>query len=339
MRPDQYLLAVLISLALVLAACDDSQGPDPPSSFNPGPTLFADPAPVTLSSSAIVGVGFLPNGTACAVSRDAMFFSYDSGSTWTPAGRIPAGENIHALAIDGSGTLFLGADSALQRLDPHETNPRSTDILRSVDAGKTWQKVSSFSRPIVNELILACNRSGDLVVGYYASGFAFSKNKGASWTSVPGYWCSGAAVADTRTMYTASALGNVRRSDDLGATWSTCPGLAAEGQASFLSMLATQNADTVFVVESSGPGTLYRSGDGGTSWTPAWTGMVMGMCRSPRGVYYLASGDLLYRSVTGGTNWSIAGRPGAEITSLAAGGGGIVLVGTVKGTLIRWVGE
>jgi hypothetical protein len=339
MRPGSHLLAVLAFLALPFAACEDSQIPLPPSTFSAVPLPFPAPVPVTLSSSAIVGLGFLPNGTACAVSKNGLFLSSDSGSTWSAAGTIPPGENIQTLAIDGSGTIFLGADSPLERLDPHEIYPLSLDVLRSTDAGKTWQRVSSFSRPIFNEIVLACNQSGDLIAGYHASGFAISKDKGQSWTTVSGYWCSGAAVSDSRALFMASAIGNVRRSDDLGATWSTCPGLAVEGQASFLSMFVTSEADTVFVVESNGPGMLFRSASGGTGWTPVWTGFVTGMCRSPRGVYYFASGDLLFRSIKGGTNWSLAGKPGAEITALAAGGGEIVLVGTTNGTVIRWRGE
>lgn len=339
MRPSQYLIIVVASLAIVFAACEDDPGVEAPDRFSTDPTAFPDPSPVTLASSAIVGVGFLPNGTACAVSIHGMFLSADGGTTWTPAGSLPPGENIRSLAIDGSGTIFLGADSLLERLDPHEIYPLSLDVLRSNDLGSTWKKVSSLSRPIMNALILSCNRRGDIITGYHASGFAISRDKGDNWTIVSGYWCSGAAVSDSRTLFTASTMGNVRRSDDLGATWARCPGLAGDGQGSYLSVFTTPDADTVFVQESTDPGTLFRSVDGGTVWEPVWAGFATAMCRSPRGVFYLASRDELYRSLSGGARWSITGRPGAEITSLAVSDGGTVLVGTRTGTVVRWEGE
>ncbi|MBK7256482.1 MAG: exo-alpha-sialidase [Ignavibacteriae bacterium] len=268
-----------------------------------------------------------------------MFLSADGGTTWSTAGHLPAGENIRVLALDGSGTIYLGADSALERLDPHEINPLSLDILRSTDTGTTWKIVSSFPRPIVNAMVLACNGAGDVIVGYHASGFALSHNKGESWTRVPGYWCSGAAASSSRVLFTASAKGNVRRSDDHGATWSTCPGLPGEGLGSYGQIFTSSNADTVFVAELSEPGTIYRSTNGGWGWTPVWTGYGTNVCRSARGVYYFATADELRRSTDGGTHWTLAARAGAEIASLAVSDSGAVLVGTKRGTVIRWNGE
>jgi hypothetical protein len=325
-------------LAIVFAACKDTPGLDTPATFAVPPLPFPEPAPVTLAASPIVGVGFLPNGTACAVSTNGMYLSTDGGTMWTATGAVSPGENIHTLAIDGAGTMYLGTDSSLERLDPNEIHSLSLDVLRSTDVGRTWQKVFAFNRPMQDAIFLACNRTGDLIAGYYASGFAVSTNKGNSWTRVSGYWCSGAAVSDSRTIFMASAIGHVRRSDDLGMTWSTCPGLPPEGQSDFLSMFATPNADTVFVVDASGP-RLWYSANSGVAWTPVWTGVVTSLCQSPRGNFYFASGNLLYRSVNGGRNWSIAGKPGTEIASLAVSSRGIVLVGTVKGTVIRWQEE
>lgn len=339
MRPSPYVIVLLLSLAYLCDGCEASQGIDPPSTYIAGPTPFPDPSPVKLSATPIVGVGFLPNGTACAVSRNAMFLSADGGTTWSASGRLPAGENIQVLAIDGAGAIYLGADSALERLDPHEINPLSLDILRSTDNAATWKIVSSFPRPIVNAMVLACNGSGDVIVGYHASGFAVSTNKGQSWKSVPGYWCSGAAASTSRILFTASTKGNVRRSDDLGVTWSTCPGLPGEGLGSYGQMFSTPDADTIFVAELSEPGTLYRSTNGGWGWTPVWTGYATNVCRSRKGVLYFATADEVRRSTDGGTHWSLAGRAGEEIASLAVSDSGVVLVGTRIGTVIRWMGE
>jgi hypothetical protein len=268
-----------------------------------------------------------------------MFLSPDGGTTWHEAGRLPAGENMQVLAIDGAGTIYVGADSALERLDPHEINPLSLDILRSTDAGATWKIVSSFPRPIVNAMVLACNGSGDVIVGYHASGFALSQNKGASWTRVSDYWCSGAAASSSRVLFTSSAKGNVRRSEDHGATWSTCPGLPGEGLGSYGQIFTTSNADTIFVAELSEPGTLYRSTNGGWGWTPVWTGYGTNVSRSSRGIYYFAAADEVRRSTDGGAHWALAGKAGDDITSLAVSESGVVLVGTKRGTVIRWKGE
>ena len=339
MRPPLAVILVLASLAYVVAGCENGTGMGPPATFAADPLPFPDPTPVTLSAHPIVGVGFLPGGTACAVSRDAMFLSSDGGMTWLSSGGPPAGENIQLLAIDGAGTIYLGADSALERLDPHEINPLSLDILRSTDTGATWKIVSSFHRPITKAILLACNASGDLIVGYHASGFAMSQNKGESWTRVPGYWCSGVAASTSRVLFTSSTKGNVRRSDDHGATWSTCPGLPGEGLGSYGQIFTTSNADTVFVAELSEPGTLYRSTNGGWGWTPVWTGYGTNVSRSARGVYYFATADEVRRSTDGGTRWTLAARAGSEIASLAVSDSGVVLVGTKRGTVIRWRGE
>jgi hypothetical protein len=338
-RPIPNATAVLTSLVLLFAACEDSTRLDTPVTFDVEPMPFPAPAPVTLASSAILGVGFLPNGTACAVSRNAMFLSADGGTTWSASAHPPAGDNIQVLAIDASGTIYLGADSALERLDPHEINPLSLDILRSTDAGATWKKVSSLNRPIVNAMVLACNGSGDVIAGYHTSGFAVSHNKGESWTTVPNYWCSGVAASTSRVLFTASVMGNVRRSDDLGASWSVCPGLPGEGLGSYGSMFVTSNADTIFVAELTEPGTLYRSTNGGWGWTPVWTGYGTNVSHSRRGVLYFATAEEVRRSTDGGTRWILAGKAGAEITSLAVSDSGVVLVGTIKGTVVRWRGE
>lgn len=324
-------------LALALSACEETHGIDPTSTSMAEPTPFPPPTPVTLSSGPIVAVGFLPNGTAVAFTGKDMFVSSDTGTAWGSARTLPVGQNIQALAIDGAGTLFLGTDSILQRIDPHEIDPRMISVLRSTDAGVSWQKVYSLSKPIVTDLVLACNRSSDIVIGHYASGFAYSKDEGATWSRVSGYWCSGVAVSSSRIFFTSSVMGNVKRSDDLGATWSNCPGLPGEGVASYGEILASRHADTIFVVNSEG--VLYRSVNGGTGWTPVWLGTPTRLCRSARGVVYFASGDQLFRSTTGGASWSIAGKPGAEITSLGVSDGGIVLVGTRSGSVIRWQGE
>jgi hypothetical protein len=333
------MIVVSLFVALLAQGCKDRGGIDPPSAYVVEPTLFPDPTPVTLSSDAIVGVGFLPNGTACAVSSKEIFSSPDGGVTWNASRPAPPGQSIQVLSIDRSGTMYLCADSALERLDPHEINPRSMDIFRSTDAGAHWVKVFSVERPIVNAIVFACNPSGDIIAGYYSSGFAISHNKGDSWTRVTSYWCSGAAASDSRVLFMASTIGTVRRSEDLGATWSTCPGLPGEGLGSYGAMFTTANAETVFVAELSEPGALYRSTNGGNGWTPVWTGYCTNVCRSARGVYYFGTADEVRRSITGGTRWVRAEKAGADITSLAVSDSGVVLAGTERGTVIRWTGE
>jgi hypothetical protein len=339
LRPTLIVIMILASLALLIAACEADRGLDPTSTYVGPPWTFPDPQPVTLTSSAILGLDFFPNGTVCAVDRTTIFVSSDTGRTWSSHGGPPAGKNIQCLAIDATGNIFLGADSILQRTDPHDIDPRELNVLRSTDAGASWQRMYALGRPTVPSIVLACNWTGDLIAGMSYSGAIYSLSRGSVWGKVTSPVCTGVAVSNSRIFFATSVKGVVFRSVDLGATWTVCPGLAGEGQASYQSIFTTSAGDTVFVVESSGSGTLYRSPNGGTAWTPVWGGYVTKIARSPRGIYYAAAADQLLRSTDGGTNWYIAGRPGEEITSLGVNGSGVVFVGTRIGTVIRWVGE
>lgn len=209
----------------------------------------------------------------------AVFASEDRGETWIPwdgglSARYGNREWAYALAIDPGdpNRLFMG---------------QSISILRSEDAGRTWEYVlgnQDVSGMGVSTIVVSPLRNGYVFAGATSAFFTpvvyRSSDWGASWEVVRPI--SGAensitalAVDPSRPKrLLAGVFGGVTSSDDEGNTWLT---LLRKPDLLVTSVLATGGA--IYAVGGTiqesplavPPLALYRSTDGGSTWRAVLT--------------------------------------------------------------------
>ena len=266
-----------------------------------------------------------------AGTGDGLYRSDDDGRTWEPSGLED--NEVWQIRDNGDGLLYAG------------TAP--TGLYRSEDAGETWAAVESLARlaeaggwcvplnPPVDGRARALVVDGDrLRVGVEVGGIAVSDDAGESWSVVlpgdnPDLHMMFAHPTSPDTLYASTGYG---RLDGVAKM--------VEGNAG-----------------------VFRSEDGGESWSYAWRGITprysRPMCIDHRAPYGLtvasaptafshhrqANGGaqaMLFRSENGGESWrslgddahspSAANFHGLTVDPEVHGG---VLVGTDTGEVWR----
>ena len=270
-----------------------------------------------------------------------------------------------------SGRTFAGTDDGLHVSD---------------DGGLTWMPSGLEGKEVWQ---VRTNGDGLLYAGTAPTGLFRSENHGATWTEIAGLarladargWCiplkppvasrARALVVDGARILAGVEVGGLARSPDAGETWS----VVMPGDNPDLHMLFAhpEEPDTLFA--STGYGRLdgvaervegnagvFRSDDGGRSWTYAWKGITprysRPMCIDHRAPYGLTVASapsafsnyreengaqaMLFRSEDGGGSWrslcdeahspSAANFHGLTVDPEVPGG---VLVGTDTGEVWR----
>jgi photosystem II stability/assembly factor-like uncharacterized protein len=268
----------------------------------------------------------------------------------------PAPAGVHSMLIDFTNSSILYVSTA--RIG----GCFLTDVLlyKSVDRGSTWSdSVNPSQSGCSDDTLLAMDptdpntlyiRSGDDYDGY---GLRKSADGGTTWEYTHlyanGFNAFAIDAAHPSTLYAGTDTGVVRSTDG-GATWSTL-GLANAN----VNLLATDPAqpNTLYAAAISVcPGTsgvprLFKSTDGGTSWTSINRGLgeilanpapLNSLVVDPAqaGVLYLATGGYgVFRSIDGGATWRPFndGLTNLDVRALALTGGSpnIVYAGTPGG--------
>jgi len=290
-------------------------------SVNGGKTWF--PARSGLAAAWITRLAPGPGDASLYAATEEEVFAYRRGRWSSIASRENlGGDSISAFAADlaNPGTVYVGAKD--------RQTARRGHVYRSSDGGAHWSAV------------LDANWVTDLAVGpldgvLWAAGWIglhASRDSGATWTDVR--W-KGTSLAGYNpvidpihpaTLYALPSRESLLKSTDRGTTWSVAAkGLPTEyerweGISSLV--IDPTNPDVLYASQAYDHSTdrhpLYRSTDGGVSWT-AWgpwlprPGLLLvaidpGNPRSLLG----ATGAGLSRSIDGGITWSRvgAGLPG-----------------------------
>jgi photosystem II stability/assembly factor-like uncharacterized protein len=240
---------------------------------------------------------------------------------WIPLG--PFGGTVTSLAIHPNDPGLLYASS-------------NYGIIRSTDAGASWQLLAEFPGP--GFVALDTSRPNTLYAAIPALSPAQvfrSVDGGSHWSAIsrklPGDVIVTALAIDSSSsgaarLYLGTDQRGVWRSVDGGFTWKPANRGLASGASSSITALAVPRrpSGTAYVGTKDG---LYRTFNGGTSWTllrkglPAAGVEALDVSRSdPRTVYASLSGFGIYRSANGGDSWSPAGSPvpaGIPISALA----------------------
>ena len=269
-------------------------------------------------------------GRCFAGTRDGLHVSDDCGRTWMPSGLEE--RQVWQVRDDGNGLLYAG------------TEP--TGLFRSEDHGESWTETAGLARlandggwcipqdPPVGARARALVVSGARIwVGVEVGGLALTKDAGETWSAAlpggnPDLHMLFADPVEPDTLYVSTGYGR----------------LNGEGET------------------AAGDAGVYRSDDGGRTWTYAWNGMTprytRPMCIDRRAPYGLTVASaptafsnhreengaqaMLFRSENGGESWrslcdeahspSAANFHGLTVDPEVPGG---VLVGTDTGEVWR----
>jgi hypothetical protein len=296
------------------------------------------------SPSTFGGWGFGPvSGRISSITADwasgTLYLGTASGGMWRSTNDGASWEQL----LDTAGTMTVGTVA----VDPNDSdviwvgtgeNGRSCEsyfgigLLRSADGGATWElrngsgsssleDLASFADIVVDPRdsghIVTGGRIRDCVNGQtLAGGIYTSDDAGTSWTrrlAVDVYEIvQDPAVRDT---FWAATGNGIYKSVDNAESWSlqTASGLPSGGVGRSELAVAPSNSNVVYALFASGP-QLWRTTDGGTSWTQmaagddacdgqCWYNMVLRVHRINPDIVFRGTVHI-FKSFDGGVSWS-----------------------------------
>ncbi len=252
-----------------------------------------------------------------------IWYTPDGGTTWRALNDFQSNLAISHLAMDPANTSILYAATGEGYLNGGAV--RGAGIFRSIDAGQTWIQMSSTIPAsdsnwyYVNRIAINPSNSS-LILAATSGGIYRTTNGGTSWTQ----------ITQTRTLdlkwdpTSASRAiggrddGNVSVSNDSGATFSAVA--VGSGGARVELAFSASSSGTVYASVNLGTGAVYRSTDGGASWslrsspthlgTQGWYNNTIWV--DPTNANTLVVGGIdLWRSTDGGasftriSNWAL----------------------------------
>ncbi len=286
-------------------------------------------------------VAFLSSAVAVGIVDSAFVRSTDGGVTWTPG--VTAEGRGNLLAVSADVVLAWGRGGSFPDYDDR--------ILRSMDGGQTWTDLGEVIPAGVNafavvdqQTVVASDLAGDM---YYSADAGLNWTQ--SFTSrglQPGFLSSAAPVfPDLQTGYFGYGAGFVIKTTDGGASWAQIssgtgeslndlarlPGgnlIAVGDNGAILTSSGTSpwiikqafTASNLEAVQAIGPdlivtvddaGRVYKSIDGGETWTAADSAPP---ALSPRDLHFNSPLDgwvigngfdtgALFHTTDGGTSW------------------------------------
>jgi hypothetical protein len=282
----------------------------------------------SVGSGATLDVEIVGSAILCATAA-GIFRSVDGGATFAPVPGIYGGPLSADLHCDGVSTCYASAYDT-------NTGAHYPDLLKSVDAGATWNPLG-----MTNTRIVAVTATGIVYVSDGTSGQLIrSDDGGQTWT--PGTWPTsltcGFPFATQGDKVFAPCNDGVYRSDDEAATWNAASGSAATGAISGnASSVVVDTSPTALGTDGDiymdAPG-FMRSTDGGNNWQVLvpWaepydipfdcfvTGLGALECLEDRG--------LLVRSTDHGQTWqTITVNPPAAPVTVAGSSSSAVYAG------------
>jgi hypothetical protein len=292
--------------ALLLAAPVSSPSPQQPSPSPP-------PRPAITSLSVFAGT---PSG---------LFRSYDWGNTWHAVNTAEK-----AFGLDG-----VGAVRDVLPIGPRVYLAGDGGIYQSDDFGQTWTRTET-PTPVVRVLPSRYPQSDPTVFAATSSGLLKSTDGGRTFAAT---LLAGTRIHRVEWPGPALVVGTARGvfvSQDAGTTF-TGPGSGMPPRdARALAMSSFFSIDPVMFAAAGDDG-VYRSGDGGRTWTPAGLGGETVTDIAWLGPFlYAVAANGLFRSEDMGRTWTqfkkgLEAAPTRFLFPLMPTSGTEVFLGTVNG--------
>ncbi len=218
-----------------------------------------------------------------------LWKSTNDGASWQPVNDFLANLAVSAIAVSPTDPLTMYAGTGggpNQSDDSFGTQLRGAGIFKSTDGGNTWTKLASTAAPDWSNGVekISVSPDGQTVLASvkfsYAdvpAAFMRSTDGGNTWTDtlkIAG--ASGNSISFHPTDSTkaiASSLNKVWYSSDGGASWTQATGLPDIGASGLIAVTyARSDPKTVYAGVNNNGGEVYKSTDGGKSFTLVNTG-------------------------------------------------------------------
>ncbi|MCX7114245.1 MAG: hypothetical protein NTX45_30080 [Proteobacteria bacterium] len=243
---------------------------------------------------------------------NGVYKSTDGGGSWSAPSNGLTVEFVRVLTIDPSNPSTLYAGTAYN------------GVYKSSDGGGSWSEanvgLSASSVGFAGALVIDPSNPSTLYAGFWGAvgegdgGLYKSTNGGGSWVMIsagglPSRVNVGALVIDPSNLLYAGTDSGIYKSANGGGNWATAhTGLTAPHVGRLI--IDPSNPTVFYTSVSFGGGiyALYKSGDGGASWTNLSlpTGLeihYMVIDRSNPSTLYGIRYNEVYKSADGGKNW------------------------------------
>jgi photosystem II stability/assembly factor-like uncharacterized protein len=220
---------------------------------------------------------------------------------WTDAGNGLTGSSypgVRALAIDRAGSTLYAVSGG-------------QGVFKSSDGGSTWQPRGAISGVLTIAIDPA---SPSTVYAGTPRGVRKSQDGGENWTTagLAGKIVSVLAVdpVTSSTVYAASS-DKTYKTIDGGVTWTPLDLQSSSGFGPWINVIAVDpiNPSSVYAAGTGSP--LYKSTDGGASWSVVNAGHFFSWLRiaesNPYVLYAIRSETGVSRSIDGGATWAPIG--------------------------------
>ena len=202
-----------------------------------------------------------------------LFRSVDRGASWTPVDDFMANLAVSTIVMQPGvpTTLYAGTGEGFYNHD----GIRGAGVFTSIDGGTTWTQLASTATPAwfyVNRL--AISPDGAVMLAATRTGVYRSTDGGGSWVLTSTNEATDVVFhpTDSRKAIASGYAGNARVTADGGVTWTASTGLPGGTFVRAEVAYARSNPAVVYASVDVNGGSIYRSANGGASFTVVFNG-------------------------------------------------------------------
>ena len=235
--------------------------------------------------------------TLYAGTNGDLFYSTNGGGSWQQLTHFQRDWGISGVAIIGD-TIYIG-------------RPEQESVFFSDDSGKSWEQIDNGLTDRGGPVLFT---SGTTLFAKMRRHVFRLKAGEKSWTKlvVEDPWKKAPAESDItgfavsgKTVYAATADGNLFRSRDMGNWWKS---IKQEMMNDLDGKLAALGNTVFYIGSNSADGRAFHSTDAGNSWTMYNTNLtnqsILSATVLSEQTLYVGTEDGVFRSTDGGKSWT-----------------------------------